>query len=67
MMKLIVNGQDMNLAGPMSVSQLLEHMGYQNRFVAVAINHTCIPRSQFAEQQVKAMDQIEVLAPMAGG
>lgn len=67
MMELVVNGQHMTIEEPMTVSELLDHMGYQNRFVAVAINHTCIPRSNFDKQQVQNHDRIEVLAPMAGG
>ncbi|MFW7377762.1 MAG: sulfur carrier protein ThiS [Oligoflexus sp.] len=66
-MNLKVNGKDISLQGPMTVDQFLEHMGYKNRFVAVAINHNCIPRSQFSEHHVQADDQVEILAPMAGG
>lgn len=66
-MKLTVNGQELQINAPLSVRELLDQMGYQNRFVAVAINHDCIPRSRFEEAMVKADDRIEILAPMAGG
>ncbi len=66
-MEIKVNGEPMSIDQQLPVTQLLDRLGYQDRFVAVAINQRCIPRSSYAEQHIQAGDQIEILAPMAGG
>ena len=66
-MKVRINGQFRECKGPATVAELLEEIGYRNHFVAVAINQNCIPKQKFAEQSVQDDDEIEILAPMAGG
>jgi sulfur carrier protein len=66
-MKITINGQPHALEGPMSIGDLLQHLGYQNPFVAVAVNHNCIPRNQFSEHHISDQDAVEIVAPMAGG
>lgn len=66
-MMVTINGKQHAIPNTMTVSGLLETMGYSGNFVAVAINHSCVPRSQFGDTTVQEHDDIEVLAPMAGG
>ncbi|MCX6127485.1 MAG: sulfur carrier protein ThiS [Proteobacteria bacterium] len=66
-MQVRINGQSHELAGPMTVAGLLEFLGYRDVSLAVAINANCIPRRQFADYKVDESDEIEILAPMAGG
>lgn len=66
-MEITVNGQSMALETQIPVTKLLEVLGYQNGFVAVAINQQCVPRSHYDQQTVQSGDRIEILAPMAGG
>ena len=67
-MHIKVNGQPLELLDRrVSVTKLLEQLGYEDHFVAVAVNSHCILRKSFACQYLKDHDEIEILAPMAGG
>jgi sulfur carrier protein len=66
-MQVRINGQFRQLNGPTSIESLLEELGYRNQFVAVALNQQCIPKQQFQDKLVKDQDEVEILAPMAGG
>ncbi|SMF20283.1 sulfur carrier protein ThiS [Pseudobacteriovorax antillogorgiicola] len=66
-MNIMVNGKAKTIDQETNVSGLLEALGYKNPFVAVAINHQCVPRSSFATTEIKNNDDIEILAPMSGG
>lgn len=66
-MKIIVNGEAKELTDRQTVRDLLSDLGYEQEFVAVAVNNVCINRSDFARTDVQAGDKLEILAPMAGG
>ena len=66
-MEVCINGQSRDLAGPTNIQSLLDELGYRNGFVVVALNRQCIPRQQFHQQLINERDEIEILAPMAGG
>jgi sulfur carrier protein len=66
-MELIINGDIKDVGIAITVQDLLKELGYQGSFVAVAINRTCVKHSEFATTSVAAGDEIEILAPMAGG
>ena len=66
-MQVRINGQFRQLNGPTSIETLLEELGYSNHFVAVALNQQCIPKQQFQDKLVTDQDEVEILAPMAGG
>ena len=62
-----INGESRQVEESATLQQVLFNLGYQGSFVAVAVNKSCIKRSDLAVTQVKAGDDIEILAPMAGG
>ncbi len=66
-MHILVNGKSETFIPGLSVEGLLEKLGYTDHFVAVAINSECVLRRHFATHEIKASDEIEILAPMAGG
>lgn len=66
-MNIILNGQPGTIPAGMTVTAALDSWGYQDHFVAVAINRTCVPRSDFDQRKILEGDDIEILAPMAGG
>ena len=66
-MRITVNGNEINVDNQVTVQNLLHQLGYQDPFVAVAINRTCVPRSQFEKHQIHSQDHVEILAPMSGG
>jgi sulfur carrier protein len=66
-MEIILNGQPQNIAHERTIAELLCDLGYVQKFVAVAVNGTCVRRADFDTRRVSPGDDIEVLAPMAGG
>jgi sulfur carrier protein len=66
-MTILVNGAPVELADACSIEALLDQLGYRDRFVAVARNHEHVRRADFAQTVVDVGDEIDILAPMAGG
>jgi len=62
-----LNGEPHQLAGPVSVSELLEQLGLAHRRLAVEINRDIVPRSRHAEHRIQDGDQIELIQAMGGG
>lgn len=66
-MQVTINGNPTVLKESLSVEDLLLSLGYKDHFVAVAVNSECIRRSTYRSHLIKVADEIEILAPMAGG
>ncbi len=66
-MNIVINGKSTAVEKPLSVQELLHRLGYLDHFVAVAVNQECVLRRNYGVQWIQAEDQIEILAPMAGG
>lgn len=66
-MRIRVNGKDIDTAEAISVDALLDSLGYTDRFLAVAVNQRCILKKLYADERLAAGDDVEILAPMAGG
>ncbi|VEJ45115.1 sulfur carrier protein ThiS [Bartonella vinsonii] len=65
-MQIFVNGETIQTE-VMTLSLLLEELGYEGNWLATAVNTEVIPvnaRSQFVLQEG---DKIEILSPMQGG
>lgn len=66
MLDLTVNGA-LTRIDARTVQDLLLALGIEPGHVAVAVNHACVPRRDFAQRPLAAGDDVEILAPMAGG
>ena len=66
-MNITVNGEKKELPRNCSVTDLLDSLELKNAFVAVAINNSCVSRSQYEKTRIQDNDKVEILAPMAGG
>ena len=62
-----VNGQLMSLSLGTTVDDLVDHLHLDRPGVAVAVNHTVIPRSQRHHTVLKPKDCIEVIHAVGGG
>jgi sulfur carrier protein len=66
-MKLVVNGQPMELADQQTVRGLVEGMGLGGRAVAVEINKQVVPRRQHETTALRDGDVVEVVTLVGGG
>ena len=65
-MVLIVNGERREIEAK-NVSALLEALGYEGGFFAVAVNQDVVRRAQWAETPLADGDSVEILTPRQGG
>jgi sulfur carrier protein len=65
-MRVIVNGEQREIASS-SVDALLGELEYEGTHFAIALNFDVLPRSQWAQTQLKNGDEIEIITPRQGG
>jgi len=66
-LKIRVNGDDVDVAGPLTVSALLAHLNIDPRRVAVERNIVVVKRSAYDTTIVDAGDEIEIVNFVGGG
>lgn len=66
-MKIRLNGDPHEMAGPMSVAELLESLGIDPRRVAVEHNLTIIKRDRYPTTMIGEGDEVEVVNFVGGG
>lgn len=64
--RLTVNGESQEVEAA-SIHGLLSALGYEGDFIAVAVNHSVIPRARWGEDMLRAGDDIEIVSPRQGG
>jgi sulfur carrier protein len=65
-MRVIINGQAREVAAT-HVDALLGELDYEGTHFAIAVNYDVLPKSRWAETQLKAGDEIEIITPRQGG
>ena len=65
-MRVIINGEQREIAAS-RVDALLSELEYEGTHFAIALNYDVLPRSQWAQTQLKNGDQIEIITPRQGG
>ena len=65
-MFLIVNGERRETEAT-RVDALLAELEYEGTHFAIAPNYDVVPKSRWAETQLKAGDEIEIITPRQGG
>ena len=66
-MELTINGQRREMPAPLTVAELLEHLGVRPEHVAVEVNGELVTRSRHAETRLNSGDVIEVVTLVGGG
>ncbi len=66
-MQIQVNGTPTTIPDAMHMSGLIEHLGLTDRRLAVEVNRELVPRSRFAEHELKAGDSVEIIHAVGGG
>jgi sulfur carrier protein len=65
-MVLIVNGERREV-GAATIPALLDELGYDGGFFAVAINHEVVPRRRWDDRDLADGDSVEIVTPRQGG
>ena len=65
-MRVTVNGEAREIASA-RVDALLAELEYEGSHFAIALNYDVVPKSRWAETQLKAGDEIEIITPRQGG
>ena len=65
-MKILVNDEEVEVAGETTVAALLDRLGYPQKGIAVAVDWTLIPRSHW-DTTLSEGARIEVVTAVQGG
>jgi sulfur carrier protein len=65
-MRVTVNGEQREISAS-HVDALLSELEYEGTHFAVALNYDVLPRSAWAQTQLKNGDEIEIITPRQGG
>ena len=66
-MRILLNGEPRDVAGPMSIGDLLADLGIDARVVAVELNRIVVRRAKHAETLVSEGAEVEIVAFVGGG
>ena len=66
-MKLLLNGEERDVAGILSIADLVSALGLDARKVAVERNLEIAPRSTYADTALADGDRIEIVTFIGGG
>lgn len=66
-MKLLINGEDRNFDGPLSLQGLVEQLGMKADRVAVELNRDLVPRTQWLATSLADGDRLEIVHFVGGG
>ena len=67
MIDIWVNGEPRAVDEPISVQELLQHLGVPEQVVIVERNLKIVPRDRYAREPVEAGDRLELVRLMGGG
>jgi thiamine biosynthesis protein ThiS len=66
-MRLLLNGEEREIAGIVSIADLVSALGLDARKVAVERNLEIAPRSTYADTALAEGDRIEIVTFIGGG
>ena len=67
MITIYINGEAETLAPEFSVQQLVEKIGLSDKRIAIECNACILPRSEYANHQLKDGDKLEIVHAIGGG
>jgi thiazole synthase len=66
-LQITLNGDSFEVAGPLTVTDLLTQLEIDSRRVAVELNLVVLKRDAFAHTTVRAGDEVEIVNFVGGG
>lgn len=67
LISITANGDAQDVPQDTTIQQFLEASGYAGATVAVAVNLSFVPRSEYTRRTLAPGDEVEIVAPMQGG
>lgn len=66
-MNVTLNGKPLQLDQIDTVAGLVQHLGYQDKRIAVERNGDIVPKSQHASTPIADNDELEIVVAVGGG
>ena len=66
-MQVIINGERRDMPEPLTVAELLRHLGVKPEHVAVEINKDLVTRSRQGDTAIASGDVLEIVTLVGGG
>ena len=66
-MKLVINGEEQHMDGPVTLQGLVEQLGMKPDRVAVELNRVIVSRDQWPVTPLKDSDRLEIVHFVGGG
>tara|TARA_R110000850_G_scaffold168543_1_gene293596 strand:- start:113848 stop:114048 length:201 start_codon:yes stop_codon:yes gene_type:complete len=66
-MKITLNGEPTPLNNVQTVADLIRHMGWEGKRIAVERNGEIVPKSRHAQEVLADGDEIEIVVAVGGG
>jgi len=67
MLELKINGEARQFSEALTVTGLIEQLGYTGKRIAVERNGEIVPKSQHASTALVSGDQLEIVVAVGGG
>jgi sulfur carrier protein len=67
MLDLKINGETRQFPAPLTVTGLIDLLGYAGKRIAVERNGEIVPKSQHAGSSLATGDQLEIVVAVGGG
>lgn len=67
MLELKINGETRQFSHALTVTGLIEQLGYTGKRIAVERNGEIVPKSQHATTALLSGDQLEIVVAVGGG
>tara|TARA_B100000424_G_C22887568_1_gene472194 strand:- start:837 stop:1037 length:201 start_codon:yes stop_codon:yes gene_type:complete len=66
-MNISINKEMMSLPEKTTIAGMLKKLDIERKYIAVEINMTIIPKSEFDKHQLKDNDKVEIIRAVGGG
>ena len=67
MITIFINGESQQISDDTTIEQLLENLNLIHKRLAVEINQSIVPRSEFTTHRLNDQDKVEVVQAIGGG
>ena len=66
-MNISINKEMISLPEKTTIAGMLKKLDIEGKYIAVEINMTIIPKSEFDKHQLKDNDKVEIIRAVGGG